>query len=87
MPRLSEGQRNRAIGMLSAESMVNNTAHHFDCSRHTIYNLVNRYNIIGYVRDHARTGRAHVTTLRTDRNIKVTYLRNRFYQQPLLLGV
>ena len=32
-------------------STVNNIPHQFDCSRQTIHNLVNRYNITGSVRD------------------------------------
>ena len=78
MPRLSEDERNQAIGMLSAGSMVNNVAHHFGCSRQTIRNLVNRFNITGSVRDRARPGRVRATTLRTDRVITLTHLRNRF---------
>ena len=37
-----EDQRNQAIGMLRAGSMVNNIAYHFGRSRQTIHNLVNR---------------------------------------------
>ena len=43
--RLSKDQRNQVIGVLKAESMVNDTAHHFGCSRQTIHNLVNQYSI------------------------------------------
>ena len=39
--RLSEDQRNHAIGMLRVGSTENNIAHHFGCSRQTIHNLVN----------------------------------------------
>ena len=45
------------------------------------------YNITGSVRVCARPGRASVTTLRTNRVNTLTHPRNRFYQQPLLLGV
>ena len=40
--------------------MVNNIAH-FGCSRQTINNHVNRYNITGSVRGRARPGRARET--------------------------
>ena len=80
MPRLSEDQRNQAIGMLRAGSTVNNVVHHFGCSRQAIHNLLNRYNITGSVRDRARPGRACATTLRTDRVTTLTHLHNRFLQ-------
>ena len=39
---LLKDQRNQVIGVLKVGSMVNDTAHHFDCSRQTNHNLVNR---------------------------------------------
>ena len=75
---LSKDQRNQIIGVLKAGSTVNDTVHHFGCSRQTVHNLKNRYNSSGSVRVRARAGRA-VTTL--------THPRSRFNQQPLLLGV
>ena len=45
--RLPKDQRNQAIGVLMAGSMVNDIAHHFGCSRQTIHYLMNRYNKTG----------------------------------------
>ena len=95
-----EDQRNQAIGMLWAGSMVNNIAHHFGRSRQTIHNLVNRLlgqpgtvqdlscePVTGSARDRARpSGRARATTLGPCRVISFTQLRYRFNQQPVLLG-
>ena len=78
MPRLSEDQRNQAIGMLLAGRAVTNVARQFHCSRQTIHSLLNRYNASGIVRDRPRSGRTRATTLRTDRVITLTHLRNRF---------
>ena len=81
--RLSKAQRNEVIGVLKAGSTVNDIAHHFGCSRQTIHNLMNRYNLTGS----ARSGRARVTTLRPYRVNTLIHPHNRFNQQPLLLGV
>ena len=48
---------------------------------------MNRYNKTGSVRVHARPGRARVTMLRSYRVNTLIHPRNRFNQQPLLLGV
>ena len=85
--RLSKGQRNQIIGVLRSGSTVNGIAHHFCCSRQTIYNLMNRYNKTGSVRVRARPRRANVTTLPPYRVNTLIHPRNRFHQQPLLLGV
>ena len=83
--RLSKDQRNQVIGVLMAGSTVNDIASHFSCSRQTIHCLMNRYNITGYVRVRARSGRARVTTLRPNRVDALTHPRNPFKRQPLLL--
>ena len=85
--RLSKDQRNQIFGVLKAGSTVNDIAHHFGCSRQTIHNLMNRFNKTGSVRVRARPGRARVTTLRPYRVNTLFHPRNRFNQQPLLLGV
>ena len=84
---LSKDQRHQDIGVLIAGSAVNDIAHHFGCSRQTIYNLMNQYNSAGSVRVRARPDRARVTMLRHYRVNTLTHPRNRFSQQPLLLGV
>ena len=83
--RLSKDQRNQVIGVLKAGSTVNDMAHHFGCSRQTIYYLINRYNKTGYVRVRARPGGARVTTLRSYRVNTLTHPRIHFKRQPLLL--
>ena len=83
--RLSQDQRNQVIGVLMAESTVNDIAHHFGCSRQTIHYLMDRFNKTGYVRVLARPGRARVTTLRPYRDNALTHPRNRLKRQPLLL--
>ena len=84
---LSKDQRNQIIGVLKAGSTVNDTAHHFGCSRQTVHNRMNRYNSSGSVRVRARAGRLRVTTLRPCHVNMSTHPRSRFNQQPLLLGV
>ena len=78
MPRLTDAQRNQAIGMLRAGLNVTNVARQMGCTRQTIHSLRNKFNITGSVRDLARSGRPPVTTLRDDRMITLTHLRNRF---------
>lgn len=78
MPRLSENERNQAIGMLLAGSTAVAVSAHFGCSRQTIQNLQSRYVATGSVHDRQRPGRARATTQRTDRAITLTHLRNRF---------
>ena len=79
MPRLTDAQRNQAIGMLRAGLNVTNVARQMGCTRQTIHSLRNKFNITGSVRDLARSGRPPVTTLRDDRMITLTHLRNRFF--------
>ena len=78
MPRLSENQRNQAIGMLQAGAMVNDVAKHFGCSRQTINNLNTRFAITGSVRDRPHPGQRRETSQQDDRYITLTHLRNRF---------
>ena len=78
MPRLSENQRNQAIGMLQAGAVVNGIAQHFGCSRQTIHNLNTRFVITSYVRDRPCPGQRCVTSQQDDRYIMLTHLRNRF---------
>ena len=85
--RLSKDQRNQVIGVLNAGSTVNDTTHHFGCSRQTIHDLMIWNNRTGSVRVRARPGRARVTTLCPCGVSPLTHPRNRFNQQPLLLGI
>ena len=78
MPRLSENQRNQAIGMLQAGAMVNDVAQHFGCSRQTMHNLNTRFAITGSVSDHPCPGQRCVMSQQDDSYITLTHLRNRF---------
>lgn len=78
MPRLSENQRNQAIGMLQAGARVMDVAQHFGCSRQTIHNLSTRFGNTGSVHDRPRSGAPRVTSLRDDHVIRLNHLRNRF---------
>ena len=81
MPRLSENQRNQAIGMLQAGAMVNDVAQHFGCSHQTIHNLDTRFAITGSVRDYRdrpRPCQRRVTSQQDDRYITLAHLCNRF---------
>ena len=78
MPRLSQNERDRAIGMLAAGTNVAQVARRFGCTRNTVYNLVRRYNRTGNIIDNPRSGRPKATTPRQDRMITLTHLRQRF---------
>ena len=54
MPRLSEDQRNSAIGMFMAGVAVNAVSRMFGCTKQTIHHLLTRYVHTGTVRDRQR---------------------------------
>ena len=54
MPRLSEEQKNRAIGMLMAGVAVNVVSQAYGCTRQTIHKLMTRYMLTGTVLDRQR---------------------------------
>lgn len=83
MPRLSQDDRNRAIGMLEAGTVQTEVARHFGCHRNTIGSLWRRYQQSGNVRDQPRTGRPRVTSQRQDNHIRLVHLRNRFQTSSL----
>lgn len=83
MPRLSQDERNRAIGMLQSGRSQADVARHFGCHRNTILSLWRRYNQQNNVSDYPRTGRPRVTTQRQDNHIRLTHLRNRFQTASL----
>jgi hypothetical protein len=66
MPRLSENDRNYAVGMLRAGTSVSYVVLHFECSWQTIHNLKTRY---------ATTGLQTLTHLR-NRFTPATLLHN-----------
>ncbi|MES9901740.1 MAG: helix-turn-helix domain-containing protein [Sedimenticola sp.] len=77
MPRLSENERNQAIGMLAGGMSARTVARRFGCCRKTIDRLAGRYQATGAVHDRQRPGRPRVTTARADRYITLTHLRQR----------
>ena len=78
MPRLTEEQRQRALGRLEAGEPDRVVAHHFNCNVSTIYRLRQRYEATNSCADRPRTGRPHVTTTRQDRAIVRRHLREPF---------
>ena len=77
MPRLSENQRNQAIGMLQAGAMLNDIAQDFGCPRQTIHNLNTRFAITFRPRSSA-SWPTSLTSQQDDRYIMLTHLRNPF---------
>ena len=78
MPRLTNGQRWRAIGMVQSGMLPLEIAAHFGCSVVTIRNLRRRHDATGSVADRPRSGRSRVTARRQDRHILLDHLRDRW---------
>lgn len=78
MPRLSQPERDRAIGMLQAGRCCLAVARVFGVHRSTITRLAERYHATGSSNDRPRTGRPRVTTAAQDRANRLAHLRDRF---------
>ncbi|XP_012937359.1 uncharacterized protein LOC106011627 [Aplysia californica] len=78
MPRLTNEERNQAVGMLRANTPDANVARTFNVTRDTIYRLMTRLQTSGSVQDGPRTGRPRATTPALDQYIRVLHLRDRF---------
>jgi transposase len=78
MPRLSEAERNQAIGMLLGGAPIVDVSRTFNCSRNTVHELVSCHRLTGDVQDSPRPGRPRATTQRDNRAIVLTHLRDRF---------
>ena len=78
MPRLTQAERNRAIGMADMGVSQRQIARTFNCSQAVISNLLSRYQQTGQAQDRPRSGRPMVTTSAEDRYIRTIHLRNRF---------
>ena len=78
MPRLTNAERERAVGRLEAGQSVSAVARTLGCSRQTIHNLRTRLKQTGAVADRPRPGHPLVTSRREDRQIRLRHLRNRF---------
>ena len=77
MPRLSEAERNNAIGRVDAGQSFSAVSRVFNVSLSTISRLRNRYQQQGTSRDRPRSGRPRVTTRGQYRYIRLRHLRDR----------
>ena len=78
MPRLTNAERERAVGRLEAGQSGSAVARTLRCSRQTIHNLRTRVQQTGAVANCLRPGHPLVTSRREDRQIRLRHLRNRF---------
>ena len=78
MPRLSNENRARALGMLDCGKSQQYVARQFNVSRSTIARLVQRINTTGTLKDRQRSGAPRVTSIRQDNYIRQHHLRDRF---------
>ena len=77
MVRLTEAQRQNAIGRLQASATQEAVANHFGVTRQTISYLWRGNNATGNVRDRPRSGRPRVTSAVQDRYIRLRHLPDR----------
>lgn len=78
MPRLTQDERHRALGLLEGGMSIRQVARRMGCSPPTILNLRRRYLATQSVSDRPRPGRERVTSAATDRHIVLQHLRDRF---------
>ena len=78
MPRLSNTERERAIGMLTCGRSTLNVARTFNVHPTTINRLQRRLAETGTTADRPRPGAPRVTTPADDNRIRLSHLRNRF---------
>ena len=78
MPRTSENDRLRAVGMLQAGRSVSATARQLNPQRSTLRVWLTRFRNTRSVSDLPGHGRGRVTTAGQDRFIVLSHLRNRF---------
>jgi len=74
MPRLTENQRLRAIGMLQGGLAQNIVARHFGVHRNTIQSLLRRLMQPGNTRNRQRSDRPLVTSRQYDSHIRLVHL-------------
>ena len=84
-PGMTFEQRERAIGMLTADMLARDVDLHFQRHESTISRLLNRFQQTVNVADRPRSGRPRKTTLREDRFLTTSSRRNR-YLSSLKLG-
>ncbi|XP_053397448.1 uncharacterized protein LOC128556410 [Mercenaria mercenaria] len=78
MPRLSEHERNHAVGMHLVGTSKREVWRLFNCHASTISRLKTRYQHTNAVRDRPRPDYPRVTTARQDKQLRVNHLRNSF---------
>ena len=66
MPRLSENERNQALGMLMVWATKQHVANAFGCSVSTVTRLAQRVQATGSVRNRPRPDQPRVTNRRQD---------------------
>ena len=71
MPRLSEDQRNNAIGRLQAGEIQTHVSRVLNVSQSNISRLWVRYQQQGSTHDRPRSGRPRLTTPAQDRDIRL----------------
>ena len=79
MGRLTEAQRNQAIGMLRFES-ISQVAKFFNCSKSTISRLADRFSQTGTVKDRPRPGQQKKLSVRDERRIRRQHIANPFLE-------
>ncbi|GFS00617.1 CAMK family protein kinase [Elysia marginata] len=78
MPRLSEVDRHRALGLLQAGLTISEVSLRMNVNRTTIFRLRQRLHKTKTVSDRPRSGRPRCTTQRQDRNLVRNHMNNRF---------
>ncbi|GFR66720.1 transposable element Tcb2 transposase [Elysia marginata] len=78
MPRLSEVDRHRALGLLQAGLPISEVSLRMNVNRTTIFRLRQRLHETDAVSDRPRSGRPGCTTQRQDRNLVRNHMNNRF---------
>ena len=78
MPRLSNNDRNQALGMLRAGISTREVARLFNCHQSTVVRLRQMFQTTNNVSDHPQPGQPRVTSDQQDRHIRLQHLRNRF---------
>ena len=78
MPRLSNEERARALGMLESGRSQDFVARRFNAARSTVIRLINCVNVTGSLSERPRSGAPRVTSVRQDNFIRQRHLRDRY---------
>ena len=77
MPRLSQDERQQAIGMLAVGAHSQDVARRYNVQISIITRVRRLYKTVGSVSNRPRSGQSGVTTPTDDRQIRLVHLRNR----------